>query len=464
VEAQRRQSKLWRTATIHKVRKSSKGERTYDLIWGDTKDKEKEITSDRVRKITTMGTMTHGSATTAPPPLPATGSSQSPFTVSELVTSNLLTSGNVTLNITTGEVLSDPYHAVAQTAVEDGHAAYNRQFAGLSAIGKTGMTYLEELIDGALRSAANATGSTRVGAALLTETGKMFAGCNVESAADRALSVPAERTCVLKAASEGETDFVGLVIAQDQSEHFPLPDGSARQFLSEYGDFPVFSVNADMQVKRFTTYELFPLAKESNKAGVRAARKRTKDDMIARENRDEAEAIKRDIRDWTNDDVSSAPQPGDRAPPQPVSQHPVRPITCATSPAAGGVRGVSPRRPEILPASAAPLSSCSLRSRASSPRFCPLLPQTRSCSSVPRGSGPRFCPLLPQTRSCSSVPRGSGPRFCPLLPQKSSRSNRSSAFFFSLASSVSLLLTLLPRSLRSPLARRFLNGSRLSST
>jgi hypothetical protein len=68
----------------------------------------------------------------------------------------------------------------------------------------------------------------------------------------------------------------------------------------------------------------------------------------------------------------------------------VRPSTCATSPAAGGGSGVSPRQTEILPASAAEAQQQQQQQRPSvlagfarapsSPRFCPLLPQKRSGS------------------------------------------------------------------------------------
>ena len=87
----------------------------------------------------------------------------------------------------------------------------------------------------------------------------MYAGCNVESKSDPSLNVTALRTTILKAVSDGETKFQGLVLSS-QTEEFPIPDGTGRQFLSEYGDFPVFCVNMDLEVKRFTTFQLFPMA------------------------------------------------------------------------------------------------------------------------------------------------------------------------------------------------------------
>lgn len=59
----------------------------------------------------------------------------------------------------------------------------------------------------------------------------------------------AERTTVLKAVSEGETRFRSLAMASDTDQAFPSPDGPGRQFLAEFGEFPVYLVNRDMQVR-----------------------------------------------------------------------------------------------------------------------------------------------------------------------------------------------------------------------
>ena len=317
VEGQRIKSKLWRRAVVHKVHDDD-GEYTYDLIWSDTSDKEKRIPASRLRKlqsdddveINKENSATSNSTTYNPhtPFFPENPTSNTinplALTIKEAITSNLLTVGSMSLNITTGEVLNGPFTNVGPTAIADGKAAYDRNFAGLDAIGRTGMTYLEELIDSALRAASNATAATRTGAAVLTMSGVMFAGCNVVSKGDGSLNVSAERSVILKAVSEGERTFVGMVIATDQSADFPLPDGSSREFIAEYGDFPVFVVNRDMAVKRFTSYELFPMARDANKS--RATRSET--DKIVREMRDQGAHDSRlanggDVRDWGSDDV-----------------------------------------------------------------------------------------------------------------------------------------------------------------
>lgn len=54
---------------------------------------------------------------------------------------------------------------------------------------------------------------------------------------------------MLKAISEGETRFTALAMASDTDQAFPSPDGPGRQFLAEFGEFPVYLVNRDMQAR-----------------------------------------------------------------------------------------------------------------------------------------------------------------------------------------------------------------------
>lgn len=70
----------------------------------------------------------------------------------------------------------------------------------------------------------------RVGAALLTSTGKIFLGCNVENASYGA-TICAERTAVAKAVSEGERDFEAIAVA---TQNGGSPCGICRQFMFEF--------------------------------------------------------------------------------------------------------------------------------------------------------------------------------------------------------------------------------------
>ncbi|CAB1097207.1 unnamed protein product [Ectocarpus sp. CCAP 1310/34] len=123
-----------------------------------------------------------------------------------------------------------------------------------------------------------------------------FAGCNVESSSVD-LSVGAERTTVLKAVSEGETRFRSMAMASDTDLGFPSPDGPGRQFLAEFGEFPVYLVNRDMQVKIASTGELYPMMPpgpvDEKRRGLGPGEGR--DEAIVAASR---EREKRPARDW----------------------------------------------------------------------------------------------------------------------------------------------------------------------
>lgn len=71
-----------------------------------------------------------------------------------------------------------------------------------------------------------------VGAAVKTEAGKVYTGCNVESAS-YGLTVCAERVAIWKALSEGERDFSEIAIVADTGSLTP-PCGTCRQIIWEF--------------------------------------------------------------------------------------------------------------------------------------------------------------------------------------------------------------------------------------
>jgi cytidine deaminase len=71
-----------------------------------------------------------------------------------------------------------------------------------------------------------------VGAALQTKAGKVYTGCNVESAS-YGLTVCAERVAIWKALSEGEREFTDLVVVAD-TESLTPPCGTCRQIIWEF--------------------------------------------------------------------------------------------------------------------------------------------------------------------------------------------------------------------------------------
>ena len=91
-------------------------------------------------------------------------------------------------------------------------------------------------------------------AALLASSGRVHVACAVRSNTDAALSVSAERAVVLRAVADGDRKFIGLVVADANSEELPVPDGAARQVLAEYGDFPVYLVNRDLRARRVMSF------------------------------------------------------------------------------------------------------------------------------------------------------------------------------------------------------------------
>ncbi len=95
----------------------------------------------------------------------------------------------------------------------------------------------------------------RVGAALLTRSGRTFAGCNVENAV-YPLSMCAERVAVFRAVCAGEREFEAIAVV---TENGGAPCGSCRQVLREFGDDTVVLI-ADVKrnYREVTVGELLP--------------------------------------------------------------------------------------------------------------------------------------------------------------------------------------------------------------
>lgn len=100
-----------------------------------------------------------------------------------------------------------------------------------------------------------------VGAALLSASGAVYSGCNVENASYGA-TICAERTAVLKAVSEGERSFTAIAIVGGKGGEicgFCPPCGACRQVLSEFAaeDFRVLLFDGE-KAKTLTLSELLP--------------------------------------------------------------------------------------------------------------------------------------------------------------------------------------------------------------
>jgi cytidine deaminase len=101
----------------------------------------------------------------------------------------------------------------------------------------------------------------KVGAALLTKSGKIIGGANVESAS-YGLTCCAERIALFKALTDGEKEFVAVAVVA-RWDGGPMPCGACRQLLAEYApDAKVLVADsADLNtVQTFTVRGLLPRA------------------------------------------------------------------------------------------------------------------------------------------------------------------------------------------------------------
>lgn len=117
---------------------------------------------------------------------------------------------------------------------------------------------LTEKANDMLKNAYVPYSSFPVGAALLSKTGEVFTGCNVENSS-YGLSICAERTAIFKAVSEGSREFDKLVITGN-TEGPISPCGACRQVISEFcsEDMPVILTNVNGNRKETTVGELLP--------------------------------------------------------------------------------------------------------------------------------------------------------------------------------------------------------------
>lgn len=118
---------------------------------------------------------------------------------------------------------------------------------------------LVEIAKKAMEKAYVPYSNFRVGAALLTDDGKIFTGCNIENASFGATNC-AERTAIFKAVSEGYTNFKKIAIISDSS-NITYPCGICRQVILEFGrDMQIICANKNGEYKEFNLKDLLPYA------------------------------------------------------------------------------------------------------------------------------------------------------------------------------------------------------------
>lgn len=103
----------------------------------------------------------------------------------------------------------------------------------------------------------------RVGAALLTEDGQIYGGCNIENAAYTP-TICAERTAFFKAVSEGQRKFCAIAIVGGRGEQpsgYAAPCGVCRQVMAEFcrpSEFVVIMAQDREHYRCRTLEELLP--------------------------------------------------------------------------------------------------------------------------------------------------------------------------------------------------------------
>ena len=126
---------------------------------------------------------------------------------------------------------------------------------------------VEKLIDTAieqLKFSYTPYSNFKVGAALLTKSGKIYTGCNIENASYTPTNC-AERTAFFKAVSEGVRDFQAICIVGGKDgklTEYTAPCGVCRQVMMEFCDyetFPIILGSSPKDYKIMTLKEILPL-------------------------------------------------------------------------------------------------------------------------------------------------------------------------------------------------------------
>lgn len=126
---------------------------------------------------------------------------------------------------------------------------------------------VEKLIDTAieqLKFSYTPYSNFKVGAALLTKSGKIYTGCNIENASYTPTNC-AERTAFFKAVSEGVRDFQVICIVGGKNgklTEYTAPCGVCRQVMMEFCNPKTFQIILAVDKERYEIYtleELMPL-------------------------------------------------------------------------------------------------------------------------------------------------------------------------------------------------------------
>ena len=111
----------------------------------------------------------------------------------------------------------------------------------------------------AKRNAFSPFSKFKVGAAILTQDGTIFSGCNIENSS-YGLTICAERVAIFNAISSGASIFSAMAIVSDDSDFTP-PCGACRQVLLELaGDIDFIMIDSKKRIKIMKLTSLLPFA------------------------------------------------------------------------------------------------------------------------------------------------------------------------------------------------------------
>ena len=96
-----------------------------------------------------------------------------------------------------------------------------------------------------------------VGAAVLTQGGALYAGCNVENAS-YGLGICAERNAAARMIADGEDREIELVAVYSPNASPCFPCGACRQVLREFGCEEVVVLDAEGNPRRYPFEEMLP--------------------------------------------------------------------------------------------------------------------------------------------------------------------------------------------------------------
>lgn len=96
----------------------------------------------------------------------------------------------------------------------------------------------------------------KVGTALLTKSGKIYTGCNIENSSFGA-TICGERVAFVKAISEGELDFEAIAVVSSSGD-YTFPCGICRQFMADFGLDTKVILNNGKENKIYTVKDLLP--------------------------------------------------------------------------------------------------------------------------------------------------------------------------------------------------------------